>query len=360
MTLLIDTGVVPAPHRVEFWAKSSYDVYHPLGIQTDETERFSARMWGDWLASVGVFRIAAEPNTMSRTCADIAAGDPECLHLSILLRGKLDGAQQHRAVVLKPGDMTSYDTSQPAVFRATEAFDLLVLKFPKETLGKDAARISRLTAMRIAGESGLPRLAARFFCGAAAGLADGSIGRDDADLAEHVIDLVRRLYVDLGASLQPARPRSRAELLLHAQAYIEANLRDPGLNPEHVARACFISTRYLHRVFEAEGLSVCGSIRMARLERCRRDLLNPAFADQSISLIAGRWGLLSAPHFSRLFRMTYGCSAREFRRDAQSGAAPIAADGEATALGATTPLFDHGQSWGADDGWEPMSGCEER
>jgi AraC-like DNA-binding protein len=359
MTLLIDTGVVPAPHRVEFWAKSSYDVYHPLRIQTDETERFSARMWGDWLASVGVFRIAAEPNTMSRTPADIAAGDPECVHLSILLRGKLDGAQQHRAVVLKPGDMTSYDTSQPAVFRATEPFDLLVLKFPKATLGKHAARISSLTAVRIPGDSGLPRLAARFFCGAAAGLADGSIERHDEDLAAHVIDLVRRLYVDLGASVQPNRTRSRAELLLHARAYIEANLRDPGLNPEQVARACFISTRYLHRMFEAEGLSVCGSIRTARLERCRSDLLNPAFADQSISLIASRWGLRSAPHFSRLFRMTYGCSAREFRRNAENGALPITADGEPTSLGSTARLLEHAHSWGTD-GWEPLPGQEAR
>src|ERR1700683_1471816 len=30
MTLLIDTNAVPAPHRVEFWAKSSCDAYHPL------------------------------------------------------------------------------------------------------------------------------------------------------------------------------------------------------------------------------------------------------------------------------------------------------------------------------------------
>jgi hypothetical protein len=43
-----------------------------------------------------------------------------------------------------------------------------VLKFPKATLGKYAARISRLTAIRIPRECGPPRLAARFFCGAAA------------------------------------------------------------------------------------------------------------------------------------------------------------------------------------------------
>jgi AraC-like DNA-binding protein len=127
-----------------------------------------------------------------------------------------------------------------------------------------------------------------------------------------VLDLVRRLYTDLDAT-HPTRPRSSAELMLHAQSYIEANLGDPHLDPEQVARSCFISTRYLHRVFADEGLSVCEWIRTARLERCRRDLLDSAFAGQPISFIATRWGLPSAPHFSRLFRGAYGCSPREFR-----------------------------------------------
>ena len=315
MTLMIDTSEVPAPDRVDFWTKSSCDAYHPLHIGTDSTDRFWARMWADHLGPVGVYRIAAGPNTMRRTPRDIAAGDPECLHVSLLLRGRLYGAQQHRATALGPGDITSYDTSQPAIFRADAPFDLLVLRLPKVTLGKHAGKVSRLTAVTIPGEAGLPRLAARFFCEAANGLADGSIASGDTGLAEHVIDLVRRLYVDLDASRVP-RPRSTAELLIHAQAYIEARLGDASLNPEELARACFISTRYLHRVFEAEGLRVCDFIRSARLDRCRRDLLDPAFADQPISAIASRWGLPSAPHFSRLFRQAYGCSPREFRRDA--------------------------------------------
>jgi AraC-like DNA-binding protein len=73
-------------------------------------------------------------------------------------------------------------------------------------------------------------------------------------------------------------------------------------------------------------LSVCDWIRSERLERCRNDLTDPAYADLSISAIASRWGLPSAPHFSRLFRDAYGCSPREFRRSGADGEVPVGSD----------------------------------
>jgi AraC-like DNA-binding protein len=354
MTLLIDTQAVPAEARAEYWAQGSRDAFHPLQIRTEPGHPFSARMWRDHLGSIGFFRIAAAPNTMSRTPSDIAAGDPGCIHLEILLRGQLQGAQQQRAAALNPGDMTAYDTSMPTIFRAERPFEILVLRLAKAMLGKQAASISRLTSVRIEGGAGLPRLAGRFFFEAATGLADGSITHDDAGLEGHIIDLVRRLYVDLGSTSHPTRPRSMAELLLQAQAQIESRLGDPTLNPEQIASACFISTRYLHRVFESEGLSVCEFIRSARLDRCRRDLLDPTRADEPIQDIASRWGLPSAPHFSRLFRAAYGCSPREFRRAAGHEAPRDRPPERTTPFKPTSRALEHADAW-ARAGWGPIA-----
>jgi AraC-like DNA-binding protein len=106
----------------------------------------------------------------------------------------------------------------------------------------------------------------------------------------------------------------RDALLARIRAFIETHLGDPELTPAGVAAAHHISLRYLHRLFESQPHGVAGMIRELRLERCRRDLLDPAHADRTVAAIAARWGFASAAHFSRVFRAAHGLPPAEFRR----------------------------------------------
>lgn len=314
MTLLIDTSKAPAPHHAQFWAERVCASYHPMQMTSVGVSDFPARMWGHRLFDIRIYRVLADAHTMSRRQRDIAAGDPESMHFNVLLRGGITVAQQDRAVLLRPHDMLVYDTSRTAVFKADRPFDLLAFQIPKALLGGGANTLARNTAVRIAGDHGLPRLVSRFLVEAARGVFDGSIAEDDAGIQGHVLDLVNRLYVDLGGTEPPRqRPSSSAELLLQARAQIEARLTDPTLAPAEIARACFISPRYLQKVFADEGLSVTEVIRCERLSRCQRDLTDPGKRQQSIKEIAARWGFSDQAHFSRVFRDRFGCSPREFR-----------------------------------------------
>jgi AraC-like DNA-binding protein len=331
--LLIDTENVPAPDRLDFWSKSSFDAYLPVQIRSAAEEEFGARMWGYELGPLSLFRIAASANTMMRTSRAIAACDPECLHLSIVLRGQINAAQEGRTGLARTGDLISYETSHPVVFRADLPFESLVVRVPMQLLGREATRIGRRTALRISGSDGLPRAAVAFVRGLVGGLEDGTVTAVDKPTAvDCLLDLVRGLYTTVACPQEPTTLRSRAEILLNVQSFIEANLGNPGLDPDEIARASFISTRYLHKLFEAEGTSVCRWIRASRLERCRRDLLDPALAHQTILEIASRWGLTGPQHFSRLFRATYGCSPSDYRRGT-SGSQPTVRMGTGGGVG---------------------------
>jgi AraC-like DNA-binding protein len=323
MALLIDTAVVPAGERVDFWSESSCRAYHPVQIRSRADGGFWARMWAHELGPLSVYRIVAAPNTMIRTSRSIAAGDPECLNLEVILRGRINAAQEGRTGVACAGDIISYETSHPALFQADEPFESLIVRVPCHLLGREAAQITSMTAMQISGKNGLPRAAATFLRRLALRLDAGALARSDVEKsAGFVLDLVRALYSDGSRAHDPTRLRTRAEILLSVESYIEANLGDPHLDPQEIARASFISTRYLHKLFESEGTSVCHWIRRSRLERCRRDLGDPALGHQTILAIASRWGLPGPQHFSRVFRAEYGCSPIAFRREALRARSP--------------------------------------
>ena len=60
---------------------------------------------------------------------------------------------------------------------------------------------------------------------------------------------------------RPALPSRARSLLAQMQAYAMEHLREPDMGPERIARAHFVSTRYVHKLFRAEGATVSGWIR---------------------------------------------------------------------------------------------------
>jgi AraC-like DNA-binding protein len=211
--------------------------------------------------------------------------------------------------------MTSYDSSRPYLISSESPFELFICSVPKATLGRQGERICKGTALPLPASAGASRILRSFLCGIGRELEDGNVGEGSVDLGDCLLTMIRGIYQ--GPTARGRNPRPPAPVLLsEVKGFIVANLTDAALRPEVIARAHFISTRYLHKLFESESATVSQWIREQRLERCRRDLEDWTLRAHTVSEIGSRWGLRDASHFSHAFRARYGCSPQQARESA--------------------------------------------
>jgi AraC-like DNA-binding protein len=314
MSVLIRVEDEPPRTRLEYFQHVVADTIVPFRLRIAADRDFRARILTGRVGTVDVTKVSAPPMQASRTLALIRASDPELFKIAIQVRGRTVFAQDDREAALAPGDFSLEDLSRPCRFvdRGDE-HEVLVVMFPRAMLPLRRDELSRLTAVPISGRDGL-------------GAPISSLARH---MARHLECYERTESGRLGAALMDllvvglaerldrlpaiAVATRRRALLASVQCYVDQRLGDPELSPSAVAAAHHISLRQLYRLFDAQPMGVAGWIRQCRLERCRRDLLDPGLAHWPVSAIAARWGLMDAAHFSRAFRAAYGLAPAEYR-----------------------------------------------
>src|SRR5262245_56671375 len=309
---VLRTEDIPETERFDFWRHVVSETFVPLDASREAAEPFRGELRGANLGALRLYEVDADTHVARRTQRLVTRAPAEYFKLGLQVSGHSVLIQDGREAVLGPGDFAVYDTSRPYTFTFDEPGRIVVLIFPRPMLGLSVDRVARITAHRFCGREGMGSLISSFLVQAAAVLDDVDV-RDNARLATTLMDL---LSTTLAGHLEqrPADVDGLARsLLAQSFAYIEENLGDADLTPAQIAGAQHISTRYLHKLFHAEGITVSGWIRQRRLEHCGHDLRDPAHAHRSVSAVAARWGLPDAAHFSRLFRAEFGVSPRDYR-----------------------------------------------
>jgi AraC-like DNA-binding protein len=295
--------------RADYWRSGITEHYFPMRLDSIGPGGFEARLAGGPVGPVAVRSISGFPHRVVRTPRMVAAADPECFLLYLVRSGSCRIAQDSRMCVLGPGDIGGQDTSRPSMFEAQATFDVLAFTFPKWFIGSRADDIARRTATRAAGcDEPFVRIATPFLAGLARAAEGGGVTGPEGDgAAEMLLPLLRNLYSDRRTG-SVAGPDT---LLRQMKQYVTEHLCDPDLAPGTIARAHYVSTRYVHKLFASCGTGVSAWIRERRLEGAARDLRD---SGASIADVAAIWGWHDPSSFSRAFRKAHGCSPRELRR----------------------------------------------
>jgi AraC-like DNA-binding protein len=287
----------------------------PTRLSTDDVGSFHAGMRVTSLGEVQLLDMwACNPLGCRRTNRLITSSDPHYLKVAVQLRGVSVVSQGDQQATLGPGDFVLYDTARPyQVSGGASGGRMQSVIFPRDALGLSPAQLQRLTTRRISGREGLGPLVCQYLVGLGRQLHTGACSAS-WHLSQATLDLLGALFAERLACMGTTELDSgKAGLLLRIRAYIQHRLGDPGLDVTTIAAAHHVSVRSLQKLFEGQNQTVTGWIRAQRLESCRKDLANPALADQPVSLVGASWGIVDAAHFSRLFRSTFGLSPREYR-----------------------------------------------
>lgn len=208
---------------------------------------------------------------------------------------------------LGDGDLTVVANRGSLRAHSPHTSRLLVLGIPHSGVGPHREGLLKADSMRIQTREGVPQLVGQLLRGLAA---QGRGSARSTRLARHVAGMIGVACFD---ALDRNGVGERRATVQDAKEYIEQHLQDPDLTPSGTAAALYVSTRTLHRLFEAEGSTVSGWIRWRRLEQCRLELGDPCCDGIPVGQVGAKWGFWDAAHFSRLFRATYGVPPATYR-----------------------------------------------
>lgn len=255
-----------------------------------------------------VARVRGLPRLVADEVRRIGAADRDLLTVALYHGGLAEAVRDERRPQARPGDLVVFDHDRPYDPAVINARDVVVVVLPGTALGAGAGLVRRHAARPQPCESGMRAVLAAFLARLADHLTDlpGTAGA-------HLADALICMLVTAVTEITTERAGATTDLVDRIRAHVLADLSDPELCVESVARRFAISPRHLHELFRRRGITFAAWVRYERLVRIRRDLRDPALAARTATAIAARWGLCDTGHLSRALKREFGQTATEIR-----------------------------------------------
>ncbi|MFF4401019.1 helix-turn-helix domain-containing protein [Streptomyces sp. NPDC001480] len=256
---------------------------------------------------------------LTRGAGSIARDAGDAVALVIPLHGTVRIAQDGRGACVESGQPALIDLRRAFSVEQRDRARVLVLRLPVHALHVPVAGLRSVTARALTPAGGMAALLATVLphLERSAPRVPPAVGeRLGGIVTELVAALVDELAEQAGRPAQTGRER----LVTGIREYIDRHLEDPGLSAERIAAAHLVSVRYLHRLFQGEGVTVGRLIQRRRVEECARELARRGRVSPSVSVVAARWGFGSAAHFSRAFKAVHGYAPQQWLRLADTPA----------------------------------------
>jgi AraC-like DNA-binding protein len=243
----------------------------------------------------------------------------DLLFLCMTLTGTTAGSRAGREMILSDGDAVLM-TNEEATWTMTSpsSVNIAGIRLPRSAIAPLVPKLENVTMRRITKDTSVLRLLKKYL----------DVVADDEALAapasqrlivSHFYDLVALALGANGDAKALAADRTVGAVRLAAiKADIVANLDDGNLSTTTVAARNRVTVRYLHKLFESEGVTYSEFVLRERLARAYHNLKSPLHSRRAISTIAFDLGFNDLSYFNRAFRRRYNATPSEIRESART------------------------------------------
>ena len=232
--------------------------------------------------------------------------------LAASLGGGFELCYGGRSSVFEPGRMAILDPRRTYVTTFAQSSEVLWMRVPHAFLEPHFAGVGQTI---IDGTNGAGRVAfdtLRSLLSQAGALNPG----EGKPIADGLINMLAAAGVGtFGAGGHEFS--GRASTLQRVKVFILDNLSDDSLSARSIASASGLTSRYINRLFEPEGVSLMRWVWRQRLEGARAVLAGKR-EPHAIGNVAYAYGFKNASHFSHAFRRQFGYAPRATTRDEDS------------------------------------------
>jgi AraC-like DNA-binding protein len=312
MAVVLDTSSAVPDRRLAVWQDIVCDTFVGLDCRSDMHDAFWGSVSQSTIGPVSCTRVDSCAQRVLRTPSRIARASEDYVLVTLGTSGANGVFQDGREAVVSAGQFVIYDTTRPYELRFDDSFSQTIFQIPRKLLQQRVGSFDTLTATTFASDRPLERLAYGFMLSMSKTI-EHVDPATATRLLDQALDLVAMAFADRMHERSPDQSFHRSALLYRLKNYILAHLRDPELSMPRAAAAVGISPRYASDLMAAERTSFRNYVQVQRLERCRRDLSDPAHAARHVGDIAFAWGFNDLARFSRIFKQRFGASPREWR-----------------------------------------------
>jgi AraC-like DNA-binding protein len=315
VAVVLNTSSSVPDRRLAVWQDIVCDTFVGLDCRSDMREAFWGAVSQSAIGPATFTRVDSCAQRVFRTPSRIARASQDYVLVALGNSGVNGVYQDGREAVVAAGQFVIYDTTRPYELRFDDSFSQTILQMPRKLLQQRIGAFDALTATTFSSDRPLEGLAYEFLVSASK-VIDHVDPATATRLLDQGLDLIAMAFAERMHQRSPDQSVHRSALLYRLKNTILTQLSDPELSMSGVAAAIGISPRYASDLMADEQISFRSYVQTQRLERCKRDLSDPAHAARHVGDIAFAWGFNDLAHFSRIFKQRFGASPREWREQA--------------------------------------------